>query len=266
MAFFAVCILTMRNSSCVLLSLSLCSHGASFTVLRPRAAVRQWQGRGCCEERQEYAQTHLTWQVGPVLASAWNAQYPTPRCQSQPCPNCIWPFHTFGFASVFEVLDVRKRLTHRRQTKQCYDRRGRPISTLHANQPAYFQHPPRKGCTRGTIGPRSYIVKSIDGITYKHSRVHIRPFTFRDPSHSEPQHYNTSMPVPLFLILMLPVTRMLYQWIRNPNQCLQILETLHVAITPDFSAIEDHPSGCAITLPKADGAHLSALYRFPFFT
>jgi len=70
----------------------------------------------------------------------------------------------------------------------------------------------------------------------------------------------------LFLIPMLPVTRMLYQQMRNPDQCLQILETLHVAITPDLSAIDDHPSGRAITLPKADGAHLSALYRFPFCT
>jgi len=26
----------------------------------PGTPVRQWQGRGCCEERQEYAQTHLT--------------------------------------------------------------------------------------------------------------------------------------------------------------------------------------------------------------
>jgi len=46
------------------------------------------------------------------------------------------------------------------------------------------------------IGPRLYIVKSIDGSTYKRNRVHIRRFTSRDPSHSEPQHYNTSMPVP----------------------------------------------------------------------
>ena len=70
----------------------------------------------------------------------------------------------------------------------------------------------------------------------------------------------------LFLILMLPVTRMLYQRIRNPDQCLQILETLLVAIIPDLSAIDDHSSGCAITLPKADGAHFSALYHFPFCT
>ena len=34
----------------------------------------------------------------------------------------------------------------------------------------------------------------------------------------------------------------------------------------DFSAIDDHPSGCAIILAKDDGAHLSALYRFPFCT
>ena len=98
------------------------------------------------------------------------------------------------------ALDVCKRLTRRRQTKQCYDRRARPLSTLHANQLIYFQHPPRKGWTRGTIvrciGPRSYIVKPIDGSTYKRNRVHIRPFTSRDPSHSEPQHCNTSMPVP----------------------------------------------------------------------
>ena len=94
------------------------------------------------------------------------------------------------------ALDVCKRLTRRRQTKQCYDRRARPLSTLHANQPIYFQHPPRKGWTRGTIvrriGPRSCIVKS----TYKRNRVHIHPFTSRDLSHSVQQHCNTSMPVP----------------------------------------------------------------------
>jgi len=45
---------------------------------------------------------------------------------------------------------------------------------------------------------------------------------------------------------MLFVTRMLYQWIRNPDQCLQMLEILHVTTTPDLSAIDDNPSGCAV--------------------
>ena len=87
------------------------------------------------------------------------------------------------------ALDVRKRLTRRRQTKQCYNRYARPHSTLHANLPVYFQHPPRKGWTRGTIvrriGQRLYIVKSIDGSTYKCNRVRICPFISCDPSHSE---------------------------------------------------------------------------------
>jgi len=98
------------------------------------------------------------------------------------------------------ALDVHKRLTCRHQTKQCYDRRAIPLNTLHANRPVYFQHPPRKGWARGTIvcriGPHSCIVKSIYGSTYKRNRVHIRPFTSRDTSRSEPQHHNTSMPVP----------------------------------------------------------------------
>jgi len=41
---------------------------------------------------------------------------------------------------------------------------------------------------------------------------------------------------------------------------------LHVTITPDISATDDHPSGCAITVPKSDGANQSALHRFPFCT
>jgi len=166
-----------------------------FVNMPPGHQSANGKAGGCCEERQESAQTHLTWQVWSVLGSAWNAQYPTPRCQSQPCPHFVWPVYTFGTASVFEALyrlGCLERLTRRRQTKQCYDRRARPLSTLHANQPVYFQHPPRKGWTRGNIvrriGPRSYIVKSIDGSTYKRNRVHIRPFTSRDRSHSEPQH------------------------------------------------------------------------------
>jgi len=35
------------------------------------------------------------------------------------------------------ALDVRKRLTRWRQTKQCYDRSTRPLSTQYANQPVY---------------------------------------------------------------------------------------------------------------------------------
>jgi len=63
---------------------------------------------------------------------------------------------------------------------------ARPLSTLHANQPLYFQHTPGTGWTRGTIvrriDPHSYIVKSIDGSTYEPNRVLIRPFNSRDPS------------------------------------------------------------------------------------
>ena len=43
------------------------------------------------------------------------------------------------------ALDVRKRLTRRRQTKQCSHRHARPPSTLHANRPVYFQHPRGRG-------------------------------------------------------------------------------------------------------------------------
>jgi len=105
-----------------------------------------------------------------------------------------------AFLKPCTALDVRKRLTRRHQTKQCYDRHARPFKTLHANQHVYFQHPPRNRWTRGTIvrriGPHSHIVKSIDGSTYKRNRVHICPFNSPDPSHSEPQYYNTSIPVP----------------------------------------------------------------------
>ena len=203
MAFPAVCILTRHNSSCRLLLLSLCSHGASFTILRPRdtsppmARPRLlWRASRICSNAPRI-------KLWPVLGSAWNAQYPHQDVNRIPAQIVFGHFTHSVLPVVLNpctALDVRKRLTRQHQTNQCNDRYASPFNTLHANQPVYFQHPLRKWWTRGTIvhriGPRSYIVKSIDGSTYKRNSVHIRSFNSRDPSPSEPQYYNTSIPVP----------------------------------------------------------------------
>ena len=140
MSAFWQCASVRVKAYCFYWVSAVMAHSSQYFV--PGTPVRQWQGRGCCEERQESAQTHLTWQLWPVLGFAWNAQYPPPRCQSQLFRNCVWPFYTFGIPSDFEALEVCKRLTRPRQTKQCYDSHAKSLSTLHANRPVLFSTNP----------------------------------------------------------------------------------------------------------------------------
>ena len=254
MAFPAVCILTMRNSSFVLLLLSLCSHGTSFTVLRPRV-TSQWQAAVKSVKNMLKRTSHdKSDQYLALLEMRNTLRQDVNRSPAQTVFGRFARSVLPVFLKHCTTLDVRKRLTRRHQTKQCYDRHPRSlrICTLHANQPVYFQHSPRKGWTKGTIvhriGPRSCIVKSIDGSTYKRNLVHIYPFTSRESSHSELQHCNTSMPVPFVShpdvtcdSNAVPVNTQSRPVFSNPGDSSRSNDF-------DFSAIDDHPSGCAIIL------------------
>ena len=95
--------------------------------------------------------------------------------------------------------DPNRRRTYEEKVRKNYNRNARDKSKLNVGQPIYFQHPEKKGWVKGTIHKQisdcAYIVKNLNGVTYRRNRVHIRPQ--KDESVSAKDYYTqTDMYVP----------------------------------------------------------------------
>ena len=58
-----------------------------------------------------------------------------------------------------------------------HDKNARSLTQLHVGQNVLFQHPEKRGWCKAVVKwlpPRSYIVETDNGVTYRRNRIHVR--------------------------------------------------------------------------------------------